>query len=66
MPKTTSLMDALHTQAERLYGYDTVDVAILNEGGKARVEITERARLPTAEEIEDKYDHSRHPSPLVT
>jgi hypothetical protein len=65
IPVHSSLMDACHTQAERLYGYDTLDVHLTPEGGWLRLDFTERATLPSAEEIEDRYDHSQHPSPLV-
>lgn len=65
VPKTTSLLDACHTQAERFYGYDTLDLAITREGEQIKVAFTERAELPSAEEIEDAYDHTKHPSPLM-
>ncbi len=62
----TSLMDAMARPEDRLYGYDTVDVLMEGDGNQP-VSISFRARavLPTAEEIEARYDHSRHPSPLV-
>ena len=58
-PKTTSLMDSMNTQQQRLYGYDTVDVDLI-EGDNATVSVkfTPRTKLPTAEEIERAYDHS--------
>jgi len=66
LPKTTSLMDAIHDRSERLYGYDTVDVQLVPVGpGKITAKFTERDQVPTAEEIESRYDHSRHPSPLM-
>lgn len=66
IPKNSSLMDACNTQAERLYGYDTLDVTIAAQAdGQTRVSMTEREVLPTAEEIERLYDHGRHPNPLV-
>lgn len=66
LPTRTSLMDALHTRAERLYGYDTVDVAMQHDGQKMRITYTERETVATAEEIEARYDHDVHPSPLVS
>lgn len=64
--KTSSLMDALHPPTERLYGYDTVDVQISETGeGRVTVKMTERTELPTADEIEARYDHSAHPNALV-
>lgn len=65
MPKTTTLMDALHTQAERFYGYDTQDLAFARDGGRIKVAKADRKQLPSAEEIEDRYDHSAHPNALV-
>lgn len=67
LPKTTTLMDAMHTRAARLYGYDTQDVSFnLQSDGQVRLEFTERTTLPTAEEIEAAYDHSAHPNALVS
>lgn len=66
MPRQTSLMDALAPRTERFYGYDCVDLGIARDAdGKIAVTFTERAEVPSAEEIEDRYDHSRHPNPLV-
>jgi len=65
--KTSSLLDALHPRRERLYGYDTLDVGIQAQAdGTVRVSFTERETLPTAEEIEARYDHAAHPNALVT
>lgn len=59
MPKTTTLMDACHTRAERLYGYDTVDVNFdMQEDGSVKLDFVPRDTLPTAEQIERQYDHS--------
>lgn len=65
LPKSTSLMDAISTTQERLYGYDTLNIEIKEDDGKLRVEATEREEMPTADEIEDRYDHSVHPNALV-
>ena len=65
MPKVTSLMDACYPQQRRLYGYDTLDVDLRQADGHIRVNFTERTDLPTADEIEDRYDHEKHPNPLV-
>lgn len=64
VPKTTSLLDALHSQAERFYGYDCVDLSIRREGERIVIGFTDKAP-PSAEEIEAAYDHSAHPNPLV-
>ena len=67
VPQTSSLLDAICDQADRLYGYDTVDVGIdIDKSGRVSVRINEREELPTAEEIEARYDHSAHPNALVS
>lgn len=66
MPKTTSLMDALYPQDQRFYGYDTLHLEIKRDASGVTVNRTEREMLPTAEEIEAGYDHSKHPNALVT
>lgn len=67
VPNSSSLMDSISTQQDRLYGYDTLAIAmtgdVLNE--PARLHITPRETLPTADEIEARYDHSKHPNPQV-
>jgi hypothetical protein len=67
-PKTTSLMDTC--EGAPLYGYGelgTRDVKIAaDETGRLVVTFTERDSLPTAAEIEAAYDHSKHPSPLIS
>lgn len=65
MPKVSSLMDACYPQQRRLYGYDTVDLALSQEGDRIRITRTLHDRLPTADEIERRYDHERHPNKLV-
>lgn len=65
VPKTTSLLDAMHSQNERFYGYDCVNLAIRRENDRICIAFTEKPVLPTAEEIEQGYDHSAHPNKLV-
>lgn len=65
VPKTSSLLDAMNPQAMRFYGYDCVDLAFSRDGEEVRVAFTDRENLPTAEEVEMAYDHSRHPNRLV-
>lgn len=67
MPKRSSLMDACEPARDRLYGYDTLDVTVGRDAEeRLTVNFTERADpLPTAEEIEERYDHSKHPNPLM-
>jgi hypothetical protein len=66
MPKTTSLMDACNPQADRFYGFDMVDLDVQrSDDGKIVITQTPKAKAPTAEEIEERYDHRAHPNPLV-
>ena len=66
VPKNTTLLDALHTQRERFYGYDTLDLAIRrNKEGVIEIEFSERKDLPSAAEIEAAYDHDQHPNALM-
>ena len=65
LPKTSSLMDALYPQQQKLYGYDTVDIAMRMDGDQIVVEKTNHKRLPTADEIEDRYNHEKHPNALI-
>lgn len=61
----SSLLDACATSADRLYGYDGVEVMLSEgEGGKVKVEMYPRD-LPSADEIEKRYDHSKHPNRLM-
>lgn len=66
VPKSSSLLDALNTHQERFYGYDTLDLELYRDKDKVlRVKRTEVKTLPTAEEIEEAYDHKKHPNALV-
>lgn len=65
LPKTTSLMDAMNDQPQRFYGYDTLNLEFKRVDGVFVVKRTVREQLPTAEEIEAAYDHTRHPNALV-
>lgn len=65
LPDQTSLMDACLGQPAQPYGYDAHTVSLDVDGeGYARVKKALRD-LPTAEEIERRYDHSRHVNPLM-
>jgi len=65
IPEQTSLLDACAPEAERLYGYDCTDVILHDTPeGKVEVEFQERA-APTAAEIEDRYNHTKHPNRLM-
>ena len=66
LPQTTTLMDACYDRQSRLYGYDTRKVIFSDKvGGGLTVSFEELDELPTAEEIEDRYDHSKHPNVLM-
>ncbi len=66
IPKSSTLLDAMHTQAERFYGYDTLELTITQKpGGPIEIDFTERVDLPTAEQIEWNYDHNKHPNALM-
>lgn len=65
IPRVSSLMDAMVPEGRRYYGYDTVHVKFRRGRAHTRVAFEPREKLPTAEEIEDLYDHDRHPNDLV-
>lgn len=61
----TTLMDGMESNEGRLYGYDGVHVDFVSdENGRLKVSFTPK-ELPSAEEIESRYDHSKHPNSLV-
>ena len=63
LPDRTTLMDGIATRDERIYGYDTLDVLTdCNEAGRWSVRLEPRETIPTADEIEARYDHSKHPA----
>ena len=60
LPTCTTLMDSNCGKAARLYGYDCVDVDFnVQEDGHLALSFKERDTLPTAEEVERNYDHSK-------
>lgn len=65
LPPKTTLMDSFEdaeSDEALLYGYDTVKLEIaMSSNGLARVTMTPRDELPTAEEIEAAYNHGKHP-----
>ena len=61
----TTLLDACAPDEERLYGYDCADVTF-NDRPDGSVAVTFNDKpVPTASEIERRYDHSVHPNRLV-
>lgn len=65
MPKTSTLMDAMHEEPARFYGYDCVHLKINRGAEGVTVDFAEREQLPAADVIEHNYDHGRHPNALV-
>lgn len=65
--KYSTLMDACSPFEQRLYGYDTVHVELVPhiDGKSTCVTFSPREKLPTAAEIEARYDHSRHPNEII-
>ncbi|CAN5480199.1 hypothetical protein BH10PSE7_BH10PSE7_15420 [soil metagenome] len=64
-PQTTTLLDSCMPLDESLYGYDTLRVDIAETGERMRVAFTPREDLPTAAQIEARYDHSKHPAGVL-
>lgn len=68
LPQRTSLLDSIDIEPDdlKLYGYDMVKLAAIeDEAGHVTIAMTPKP-APTAEEIEARYDHSKHPSPLMS
>lgn len=61
VPDKTSLLDAIEGPDAMFYGYDGYKVRL---GAKMAIQM-EAKPLPTAEEMERRYDHSRPTNPLV-
>ena len=60
--QNSTLMDACVPPDQKFYGYDTLDVKMEVEEGRAKVELTPRDEVPSAAEMEARYDHSRRPA----
>lgn len=54
----STLMDAMCSEADRLYGYDAFDLTLRRTEERVYVDFVEKP-LPSAEEMERRYDHSR-------
>lgn len=69
MADTTSLLDTVTSPKDPnelgVYGYDFDHVMVDASSGKAKVTFKPREKPPTAAEIEARYDHNKHPSPLL-
>lgn len=60
----STLLDACVPTDQKPYGYDTVDIQIMEQPDRSvKVEMTERAKIATAAEIEARYDHSKPTTP---
>lgn len=61
----SSLMDACE-KGIKPYGYDMVTMSVEpQDDGRAKVSFVPIDVPPTADEIERRYDHARHPNPLI-
>lgn len=60
LPNTTSLLDGCATSDERIYGFDGMDLEFVHDddGALSDIKFTPRP-LPTAAEIEARYDHAQ-------
>lgn len=67
VPKTSTLLDGIYQLQDHFYGYDTLAVTLHHQAsGSVEVDLQPIDALPTAEELEDRYDHSRHPNKLIS
>jgi SAM-dependent methyltransferase len=64
IPRNSSLMDGC--EPKRFYGYDTVDVNVDVSSGAAVLDFAPLEKLPTADEIEARYNHGVHPNPYMS
>lgn len=66
-PTVSTLLDACYPPEARYYGYDMVNVRRSGPVGETVFEFEPKPddETPTADEIEARYDHSRHPNALV-
>jgi len=66
IPRVSSLMDGCVPDDQKQYGYDTLELSwSKGEDGKLTLKQAPRDSLPTAAEVEARYDHNAHPNPLV-
>jgi hypothetical protein len=63
--KSSSLLDACEPMSQKFYGFDTLDLTLREVDGRTVVDRVPRSVIPTADEIEARYDHSQHVNPLV-
>jgi hypothetical protein len=66
VPEDSTLLDACAPEGERLYGYDCVDVNLAGrDDGSLAVSFVEKSAIPSAAEIEARYDHTKHPNRIL-
>jgi len=66
VPEETTLMDACVPEKQKFYGYDCVEIEIKDDDkGSAVVSFKDRESVPSALEIERRYDHSQHTNNLL-
>ncbi|MGE0214006.1 MAG: hypothetical protein AB7S41_20135 [Parvibaculaceae bacterium] len=66
VPEQSSLLDACAPERELLYGYDMLDVTLSERAdGSLTALFADRSDPPTAQEIERRYDHTKHPNRLM-
>jgi hypothetical protein len=67
IPRVSSLMDGCVPEDQKLYGYDTLEV-LFSKDAKGKLSVKTKPRttpLPSAEDVEHRYDHNRHSSPQL-
>ncbi|HJT63084.1 MAG TPA: class I SAM-dependent methyltransferase [Burkholderiales bacterium] len=57
--ENSTLLDANVPEAERFYGYDAEHITVDDSGERPIVRRTPRDKLPSAAEMEARYDHSK-------
>lgn len=65
VPHVSSLMDACVPADHKPYGYDTMHVLFSKDTKGLSVKLSPRSSVPTAAEIEERYDHNQHPNAQV-
>ena len=65
VPDNTSLLDTIEGHDAHFYGYDAVKVVLDIQPGHTKVTF-EPKELPTAEQVEARYNHSKHPNPHMS
>lgn len=65
-PDKTTLLDAIAPDQERFYGFDCFDIEIEMREGGGGVTVTRTEKPPpSAEEVEERYDHTAHTNRII-